>query len=203
MSNLSATSINSQKLGQRDYTRFWLEPDYFNLECLYATFHKHQYTPHVHETYAFGVIESGVELFRNRGCEMQAAAGQAVIVNPDDLHDGRPATEGFTYRMFYPAVGLMRSLVNDMTEGHCDQLPSFEHSVLKDQHLAEKTAHLHRTLDSEPSRLARDNALLDTLCLLIQRHAKFCNAVGQERESMLRLQKYMLAILHRILVCKH
>tara|TARA_R110002073_G_scaffold303504_2_gene471852 strand:+ start:9241 stop:10089 length:849 start_codon:yes stop_codon:yes gene_type:complete len=57
------------------------------------------YSPHRHDTYTLGLTLSGVQCFDYRGSTRHALPGDAVILHPDELHDGRAGTEiGFRYR---------------------------------------------------------------------------------------------------------
>src|SRR5690606_14970529 len=85
--------------GGSDAARFWRERRFDDLECLKARFFRHAYAPHVHDTFALGVILSGAEAFRYRGMRHVAPAGSVVAVNPDELHDGQPSGDGYAYRM--------------------------------------------------------------------------------------------------------
>ena len=89
-----------------DFARLWREARFDGMECLNARFHRHAYAPHTHETYVVGVITAGTERYRCRGTERVARAGQIVVLDPEILHDGRPAEDGYAYRMFYPSVTL-------------------------------------------------------------------------------------------------
>jgi hypothetical protein len=76
MDQLTAYRASGPRTGER--VRFWREQRLDNLECLEARFRTHRYTPHVHETFAIGVIVSGVEIFRCRGARHRAAPGHPV-----------------------------------------------------------------------------------------------------------------------------
>src|SRR3546814_20149447 len=82
-----------------DAVRFWRERRFDDLECLKARFFRHAYAPHAHDTFAIGVILAGAEAFRYRGARHIAPAGSLVAVNPDELPDGKPAADGYAYRM--------------------------------------------------------------------------------------------------------
>lgn len=57
------------------------------------------YSPHRHDTYTLGLTLEGVQCFDYRGAARHAVPGDAVVIHPDELHDGRPGTEaGFRYR---------------------------------------------------------------------------------------------------------
>lgn len=60
------------------------------------------YAPHRHDTYTIGVTLHGVQHFGYRGAQLRSGAGQAFVLHPDELHDGRSGTEdGLRYRTLY------------------------------------------------------------------------------------------------------
>lgn len=60
------------------------------------------FSPHRHDTYTVAVTTAGVQSFNYRGERWRSLPGQAVILHPDEVHDGyccNPA--GFSYRAAY------------------------------------------------------------------------------------------------------
>ncbi|GAA0360427.1 AraC family transcriptional regulator [Bowmanella denitrificans] len=57
------------------------------------------FTPHSHDYYTLALTLKGVQSFNYRGARQQSLPGEAVILHPDELHDGKTVTEeGFIYR---------------------------------------------------------------------------------------------------------
>lgn len=78
-------------------------------ERLEAYFSGHGYDPHRHDTYAIGVTGDGVQSFDYHGGTMHSLRGQAIVLHPDETHDGRAGTDaGFRYRMAYVAPRLVQ-----------------------------------------------------------------------------------------------
>jgi AraC-like ligand binding domain len=72
------------------------------IERIEAFFAGHAYDPHRHDTYALGFTISGVQSFDYRGARADSLAGDAIVLHPDEMHDGRSGAEyGFSYRMLY------------------------------------------------------------------------------------------------------
>src|SRR5215204_6922432 len=87
------------------------------VELLEAEFVSHVYERHIHETYAVGVTLKGVQRFWCRGATRDSTAGNIIVINPGDVHDGESGNEAaYAYRMIYVPVALMRSFVEDATE---------------------------------------------------------------------------------------
>ena len=88
-----------------DWSRYW-RSEHEPLEAMHAHFREHVYHRHTHDTYSFGVTESGAQSFTCRGAAYTSAAGMVMAFNPDDPHDGRSATgHGFSYRMIHAGPG--------------------------------------------------------------------------------------------------
>lgn len=163
-------TIDAGRLGRRDWTRFWIAGEYDGMECLHAGFTEHHYGLHAHDTYIFGCVLRGTEHYRYRGSETALTAGQACIIDPGTLHDGRPGKDGYVYRMMYPSEGLLRAVVQDMTEKK-PATPHFERPVIDDPELTARIVRLHALLENgPPDRLARDSAMMDVFSLAIGRY---------------------------------
>ncbi len=68
-------------------------------ECIEAFFYGTAYSPHRHDTYTFALTTHGVQSFNYRGSLRHSIPGKAVILHPDELHDGQAGTrDGFGYR---------------------------------------------------------------------------------------------------------
>src|SRR5262245_22085610 len=72
------------------------------LQRLLARFGGHAYDRHRHETYGVGLTLWGAQSFHYRGALRTSRAGQAMVLHPDEPHDGHASTDaGFAYRMLY------------------------------------------------------------------------------------------------------
>ncbi len=97
-----------------DWARYWRSADE-PLEAMYAHFREHVYHRHSHDTYSFGVTESGAQSFTCRGAAHTSAAGMVMAFNPDDPHDGHASTgQGFSYRMIHIGPGLVAGVLADI-----------------------------------------------------------------------------------------
>lgn len=71
-------------------------------ERIEARFGGAAYAPHRHDTYALGLTLDGVQSFNYRGELRNSLPGHAIVLHPDELHDGHAGVEGgFRYRMIY------------------------------------------------------------------------------------------------------
>ena len=142
----------------KDWSRYWRAPG-LPLEAMYAHFETTVYHRHSHEGYSFGVTEDGAQSFRCRGAGHTSAAGMVMAFNPDDPHDGYPATEsGFTYRIVHIGTGLVARVLADISGGAAG-LPLFAEPVHADPALAAAIGALHRGLADGATALRRDELL--------------------------------------------
>ncbi|MGO4705663.1 AraC family ligand binding domain-containing protein [Microvirga sp. 2MCAF38] len=167
-------SLDAESISEGDVTHFWRVPRHHGLDCLRATFRRHSYARHTHETYAVAGILDGCETFFHRGEQHYAGAGSIAIVCPEEVHDGEPHGGGFEYRTLYPSVALMREIAEDVAGRPLSSAPWFPHSVVSDPELLSALTRLHTSLchdDIRTSELEQDTRLVDFLARLIARWA--------------------------------
>lgn len=99
------------------------------IERIEAFFSGHAYDPHRHDTYALGYTISGVQSFTYRGARADSLAGNAMVLHPDEVHDGRAGAEtGFRYRMLY----VEPRLISEALRGRTHTLPFLKTAVSSD-----------------------------------------------------------------------
>jgi AraC-like DNA-binding protein len=82
------------------------------VELLQARFNGRGYSPHRHDTYGIALTDLGVQTFDYRGSVERSLPGQVTVLHPDELHDGRPGTDGgFAYRIVYVAPAQIGAAV--------------------------------------------------------------------------------------------
>jgi AraC-like DNA-binding protein len=130
---------------------------------MHAHFEQHVYHRHSHDTYSFGVTETGAQAFTCRGAAHTSTAGMVMAFNPDEPHDGHAADAlGFTYRMVHIGPDLIRDVLADRAEREVG-LPLFAEPVVADARLAGAVAGLHSALVGPATALARDERLAATV----------------------------------------
>jgi AraC-like DNA-binding protein len=149
----------------RDWARYW-RADGAPVEAMHAHFTSHVYHRHAHESYSFGVTETGAQAFSCRRGRHVSGPGMIMAFNPDDPHDGHAAGRGgFTYRMVHIGPDFFAGLA-----GPGAALPLFRSPVLDDPATARAVRGLHVALTGPASDLERYERLAGTARLLI-RHA--------------------------------
>jgi AraC-like DNA-binding protein len=154
---------------QGDWVRYWRAGDQ-PLEAMHAHFRSHVYHRHSHESYSFGVTETGAQAFACRGASHVSSAGMVMTFNPDDPHDGHAATgRGFIYRMVHIGPGMVTDMLGDVT-GRPSGLPLFPQPVVEDPALAGALRGLHAVLTGTSTPLERHECLT-SMAGLLARHA--------------------------------
>ena len=147
----------------RDWARYW-RADGVPVEAMYAHFTSHVYHRHSHESYSFGVTETGAQAFTCRNGRHVSGTGMVMAFNPDDPHDGHAAGDGgFTYRMVHIWPEFFASLI-----GAARPLPLFRSPVLDDPVTARSLRRLHLALTGPETELERYERLTATARLLVR-----------------------------------
>jgi AraC-like DNA-binding protein len=150
----------------RDWARYW-RSDGVPVEAMHAHFTSHVYHRHSHESYSFGVTETGAQAFTCRNGRHVSGTGMVMAFNPDDPHDGHAAGDGgFTYRMVHIWPEFFASLT-----GAARPLPLFRSPVLDDPATARSLRRLHLALtgpEAGATELERYERLADTARLLVR-----------------------------------
>lgn len=133
-----------------------LAPSGAGLERIEAYFTGHAYDPHRHDTYAIGLTLSGVQSFRFRGARHDSLAGNAIVIHPDEVHDGEAGTKpGFRYRMIYLEPRLVRDAL-----GGCDKaLPFVASPVSRDPRVVAAAARALSAFDRGFEPLEADHVV--------------------------------------------
>jgi AraC-like DNA-binding protein len=148
-----------------DWARYW-RADVVPVEAMHAHFTSHVYHRHSHESYSFGVTETGAQGFTCRNGSHVSGAGMVMTFNPDDPHDGHAAGDGgFTYRMVHIWPEFFTSLI-----GAGRAYPLFRSPVIDDPAVARSLRELHIALTGPSDELERYERLTRTASLLV-RHA--------------------------------
>ena len=147
----------------RDWARYW-RADGVPVEAMHAHFTSHVYHRHSHESYSFGLTETGAQAFTCRNGRHVSGTGMVMAFNPDDPHDGHAAGDGgFTYRMVHIWPEFFASLI-----GAARPLPLFRSPVLDDPVTARSLRRLHLALTGPETELERYERLTATARLLVR-----------------------------------
>jgi len=154
-----------------EFSKLWRVTALPGVSFFKASFLHHAFSKHAHEEYAIGASESGIETFHCRGGRHWATPGSLILVNPADLHDGRPVGDGYSYRMIYVAPEVFEKAVREDSGSQHAAAPLFRSPMTRDEQLAavvrafSRRAECHEELD----QLALEAGLLQLLRGLLDR----------------------------------
>ncbi len=115
----------------QDWITYWRAPQ-SSIEVMRAHFVTHRYHRHSHDTYSFGVTETGAQTFTCRGARRTSTAGMVMAFNPDDPHDGHATNSlGFTYSIVHIPESAVTDVLGDR-RGRRAGAPLFAEPVLHD-----------------------------------------------------------------------
>jgi AraC-like DNA-binding protein len=153
----------------RETARHWPHPALAGVDLLRARYVEHRFTRHVHDAYAIGVIEAGVERFRVDGARHEAPAGTVVFIDPDVPHDAEAGISGgWAYRMLYPKPAVVAGIAAEVTT--LRGTPHFPEPVVADPAALRAFRAAHRAAEGG-DRLAASSLTQAALGRLLREHA--------------------------------
>jgi AraC-like DNA-binding protein len=164
-------AVNEAAVHDAELSDFWQVPALAGASFFKASFVHHSYSRHTHDEYALGAIESGRQTFHCRGGQRLSVPGSVILVNPDDLHDGRGAGAGYRYRMVYLEPRWVAEALHE--DAQHQGLPLFRAPVVQDPALAAALCELNRRSEQPQGldALELETRLLQLLRALLARHA--------------------------------
>jgi AraC-like DNA-binding protein len=156
----AARDIGAGALEPADETgrRSWIRrsEDASGLERIEAFFDGRGYEMHRHDTYAIGITLAGVQSFQFRGAIRNSPAGSAVVLHPDEKHDGQAGAEGgFRYRTIYIEPAAIQAVLQGRP------LPFIAGAVSDDPRLVQAARRILRRVDDPIERFECEDALYD------------------------------------------
>lgn len=184
-------AIDTQALEDGDRARFFRVARHDALDCLAASFRRHAYAPHTHDTYVVGAIMAGCETYRLNGVRQHAPVGSVCFVHPGEVHDGEPAGEGYAYRMSYPSIGMLTEFGEELAGKR--GTPRFRLAVAPDPELAARFGAAHRALEMSGQALMADERMLGVLAELMRRYSDIVirPAGTSEPDGVARAMSYL------------
>lgn len=149
------------------------------VEILHAHFRRHEYPRHTHETTTVALVDSGAASFAYRSQRFTATAGDAFVINPGEVHTGRPDTDqGYCYRVLYLDPAALAPLLAD--ESGRDQTLRFDGIMSRDRRLAGLLDRAHAVFGGDAEPLRQEEALLD-VCRGLPRYFDHSVTVPEQR----------------------
>jgi AraC-like DNA-binding protein len=161
--------FNGTALRPREWVRYFCGND--GVELLEASFEQHVYERHIHDTYAIGVTERGVQRFWCRGATHNSLPGNVIVIPPGEVHDGESGTEGgYSYRMFYVSIGRLAALASEAFDRPASGLLLRQSCVLCEPTLARELTAAWMAMSAGPASLAADELFTQAFARLDLRH---------------------------------
>lgn len=112
------------------------------------------FSPHRHDTYTIAVTTAGVQSFNYRGDRWRSLPGQAMVLHPDEVHDGYCCDEaGFSYRAVYLPPAHVQTVIGGAA------LPFLAEGVSTDPDLIRSALRLIAMCSGEHEPLGYQDAL--------------------------------------------
>lgn len=142
---------------------------------------------HTHDQFGIGVIHHGAQKSASGRGPVEAGAGDAITVNPGEVHDGIPIGDfGRSWRMLYFDPSVIAEAVADISEGGTREF-EFHEPVIRDSRIAERFNALYGAMTGEDSgMLQREEMFFILLAALHPRRAGAAppDAIGRAREMI-------------------
>ncbi|KVN32321.1 AraC family transcriptional regulator [Burkholderia stagnalis] len=126
---------------------------------------------HAHDEFGVGVIVGGAHRSWSGRGQVDALAGDAIMVNPGEMHDGAPLGSGLRrqWRMLYLAPALVTRVAEEEGLGGVE----LAHPAVRDARLSTAVSRLYARIvvSNDDASLARDEALVMLVAGLLARHA--------------------------------
>jgi AraC-like DNA-binding protein len=136
-----------------------------------AHFTQHSFERHSHATYSIGLTSSGVQTFHCGGSLHVSLAGDLILFNPDQAHDGqRGAPEGFGYSILYVPQDALADL-HDADAGIA-LARHFAHPVARDPLMAQAYRHALGAIGQRGESLRAEELTRTLLTGLLRRHGE-------------------------------
>jgi AraC-like DNA-binding protein len=145
----------------KETSHAWTVPELGGLEVMHASFVRHQFAKHSHETFTVVLIDDGASRFWYRGAEHIIGAGMIALLNPDEAHTGSPITpDGYSQRSLYLEPDHLLSdhfLSDHLLSDHFHGPRFFRELLSRDQKLFASISEFHDAISR------RDELELPTL----------------------------------------
>lgn len=150
---------------------FRRDPDLPGVELRFAHYSEWAFRRHAHHSYGIALILEGRPVIGFGTGAPRAAAGQLVVLQPDEVHDCNPDPGCvLTYRMFYIAEQWLESVATEMRGGETCT-PRFERPVIDDPQLFRSWETMHIALMEGREALEKESHLVENIAMLLKRHA--------------------------------
>lgn len=144
------------------------------------------FSPHRHDTYTIAVTTSGVQSFNYRGKRWRSLPGQAVILHPDEVHDGYCCNQtGFSYRAAYLPPAHVQTVIGGAA------LPFLAEGVSTDAHLVGSALRLITMCTGEVNLFGYQDALHQFVSAMQRCEGGPAARPNVNREAVMRVREFL------------
>ena len=167
----------------KEQAQLWKPEALEGISLFKAKFKHFEFAKHVHNEFAIGIIENGAQKFYHGGSTHLAPSRSIITVNPDEVHDGKTATDtGYQYRMAYIRPELISELLQEMC-GSDASLRYFSSPVTFDSQVSAQLLQALKILEYTPDNfLEVQSCFVQAVVDLFIRH-------GQPNQTPASLKK--------------
>lgn len=123
---------------------------------------RHTFPRHTHEQFGIGVIHRGAQKSLSGRGMVEAGPGDAITVNPGEVHDGAPIGDaGRSWRMLYFDPPLIAEAARDISQGRTSAF-EFTRPVIGDARIAARFGALFSAVTAGRQQVATDEAVSAT-----------------------------------------
>ncbi len=123
----------------------------------------HRFARHTHAQFGIGVIHRGAQKSASCRGVVEARAGDVLMVNPGEVHDGTPiGDQGRAWRMLYFDPAIVAAATQDITQGRTGDCELVE-PVMQDARIAARAAACYAAMTGETSDVRREELLLELI----------------------------------------
>jgi AraC-like DNA-binding protein len=148
---------------------------------------RHTFPRHTHDQFGIGVIHQGAQKSASGRGPVEAGSGDAITVNPGEVHDGIPIGDhGRSWRMLYFDPEVIAGAVADMSEGGTKTF-EFHDPVIGDTRIVDRFRALYAAMtEGETGAIEREEMIFILLAALRPRAARAAipEAISRAREMI-------------------
>jgi AraC-like DNA-binding protein len=148
---------------------------------------RHVFPRHTHDQFGIGVIHQGAQKSASGRGPVEAGPGDAITVNPGEVHDGIPIGDlGRSWRMLYFDPEVIAEAVADMSEGGT-KVFEFHDPVIRDARIINRFRALYAAMtEGDAGLFQREEMIFILLAALRPRAAgeAIPDAIAKAREMI-------------------
>ncbi|ANM11521.1 MULTISPECIES: AraC family transcriptional regulator [unclassified Rhizobium] len=121
---------------------------------------RHSFSRHTHEQFGIGLVSSGAQKSLSGRGMVEAAAGDIITVNPNEVHDGAPIGEARSWRILYFDPEIVAGLAREVSNGGAGR-SEIPHPVIRNRAIAARFETLFGAVtEAKTDRMLREQLLL-------------------------------------------